>query len=148
MPLPIIVGLVFAQTGLVLPEVVDKPLHLLSNAFGPVALLLVGVTLVQVRIGQHLKSALGIAGIVKFKPSSDIRLACRPKCRNLYLARKQASVKQTRHNALDDNLLILRRRGKRSLVSGWYRVSAWAKDFDPDWEPPDSDASPVKEDKA
>lgn len=60
-PLPIIVGLLFAQTGLVLPEVVDKPLHLLGNAFGPVALLLVGVTLTQVQIGDHLKSALGIS---------------------------------------------------------------------------------------
>jgi len=60
-PLPIIVGLLFAQTGLVLPEVVDKPLHLLGNAFGPVALLLVGVTLTQVQIGDHLRSALGIS---------------------------------------------------------------------------------------
>ncbi|NCO20361.1 MAG: AEC family transporter [Gammaproteobacteria bacterium] len=60
-PLPIIVGLLFAQTGLVLPEVIDKPLHLLGNAFGPVALLLVGVTLTQVQIGDHLKSALGIS---------------------------------------------------------------------------------------
>jgi len=59
--LPIIVGLLFAQTGLVLPEVVDKPLHLLGNAFGPVALLLVGVTLTQVQIGDHLRSALGIS---------------------------------------------------------------------------------------
>lgn len=60
-PLPIILGLLFAQTGLVLPDVVDKPLHLLGNAFGPVALVLVGVTLTQVQIGDHLKSALGIS---------------------------------------------------------------------------------------
>ncbi|MDD3934944.1 AEC family transporter [Rhodoferax sp.] len=60
-PLPIIVGLLFAQTGLVLPEVVDKPLHLLGSAFGPVALVLVGVTLTQVQVGPHLKSALGIS---------------------------------------------------------------------------------------
>ena len=60
-PLPIIVGLLFAQTGLVLPEVVDKPLHLLGTAFGPVALVLVGVTLTQVQVGQNLKSALGIS---------------------------------------------------------------------------------------
>ena len=60
-PLPIIVGLLFAQTGLVLPEVIDKPLHLLGNAFGPVALLLVGVTLTQVQIGDHMKNALGIS---------------------------------------------------------------------------------------
>ena len=60
-PLPIIVGLLFAQTGLVLPDVVDKPLHLLGSAFGPVALVLVGVTLTQVQVGPHLKSALGIS---------------------------------------------------------------------------------------
>lgn len=60
-PLPIIVGLLFAQTGLVLPDVVDKPLHLLGSAFGPVALVLVGVTLTQVQVGPYLKSALGIS---------------------------------------------------------------------------------------
>jgi predicted permease len=60
-PLPIIVGLMFAQTGWVLPEVVDKPLHLLGSAFGPVALVLVGVTLTQVQVGPYLKSALGIS---------------------------------------------------------------------------------------
>ncbi len=60
-PLPIIVGLLFAQTGLILPEVVDKPLHLLGSAFGPVALVLVGVTLTQVQVGPYLKSALGIS---------------------------------------------------------------------------------------
>lgn len=60
-PLPIILGLLFAQTGLVLPEVVDKPLRLLGNAFGPVALLLVGVTLTQVQIGDHLRRALAIS---------------------------------------------------------------------------------------
>ncbi len=60
-PLPIIVGLLFAQTGLVLPEVVDKPLHLLGSAFGPVALVLVGVTLTQVQVGPYLKNALGLS---------------------------------------------------------------------------------------
>jgi predicted permease len=60
-PLPIIVGLLFAQTGWVLPEVVDKPLHLLGSAFGPVALVLVGVTLTQVQVGSHLRAALGIS---------------------------------------------------------------------------------------
>jgi hypothetical protein len=60
-PLPIILGLLFAQTGWVLPEVVDKPLHLLGSAFGPVALVLVGVTLTQVQVGPYLKAALGIS---------------------------------------------------------------------------------------
>jgi predicted permease len=60
-PLPIIVGLLFAQTGLVIPDVVDRPLQLLGNAFGPVALLLVGATLSQVRVGAHWRDALGIS---------------------------------------------------------------------------------------
>jgi predicted permease len=60
-PFPIILGLLFAQTGLSLPEVVDQPLHLLGNAFGPIALLLVGVTLTQVQIGPYLKSALALS---------------------------------------------------------------------------------------
>jgi predicted permease len=60
-PLPIILGLLFAQTGLVIPDVIDRPLQLLGNAFGPVALLLVGATLTQVRVGPHLRAALGIS---------------------------------------------------------------------------------------
>ncbi len=60
-PLPIIVGLLFAQTGLLLPAVVDRPLQLLGNAFGPLALVLVGVTLTQVKVGQHLSGAIGIS---------------------------------------------------------------------------------------
>jgi len=60
-PLPIIAGLGFAQTGLVIPALLDRPLLLLSNAFGPIALVLVGVTLTHVRVGQHLKGALGLA---------------------------------------------------------------------------------------
>ena len=60
-PLPIMLGLAFAQTGLVIPALLDKPLLLLSHAFGPIALLLVGVTLTQVRVGEHLRGALGLA---------------------------------------------------------------------------------------
>ena len=60
-PLPIIVGLLFAQTGFTIPVVLDKPLLLLSNAFGPIALVLVGVTLTQVRVGEHVRGALGLA---------------------------------------------------------------------------------------
>jgi malonate transporter and related proteins len=62
-PLPIIAGLLFAQTGLVLPAVIDRPLQLLATAFGPVALLLVGVTLAQSGVGQHLRGALAISVI-------------------------------------------------------------------------------------
>ncbi|PKO44672.1 MAG: transporter [Betaproteobacteria bacterium HGW-Betaproteobacteria-3] len=62
-PLPIIAGLLFAQTGLTLPAVVDRPLQLLGAAFGPVALVLVGVTLAQSAIGRHLRGALAISGV-------------------------------------------------------------------------------------
>ncbi|OYT91246.1 MAG: transporter [Burkholderiales bacterium PBB3] len=62
-PMPIIAGLLFAQTGWVLPEVVDRPLLLLGNAFGPVALVLVGVTLSQASFGRDFKGALMIASV-------------------------------------------------------------------------------------
>jgi malonate transporter len=60
-PLPIIAGLLFAQTGWVVPQVVDKPLLLLGQALGPIALLLVGVTLAFTKVGHHFKAALRIA---------------------------------------------------------------------------------------
>ena len=60
-PMPIIAGLLFAQTGWTLPGLVDRPLLLLGNAFGPVALVLVGVTLAQVSIGRDFKGAMAIA---------------------------------------------------------------------------------------
>ena len=44
-----------------LPEVVDRPLQLLGNAMGPLALVLVGATLASARIGVQLKGALGVA---------------------------------------------------------------------------------------
>ena len=56
-PLPILAGLLYAQTGWGLHPVVDKPLQLLGSAFGPVALVLVGVTLSQTAIGARLKEA-------------------------------------------------------------------------------------------
>jgi malonate transporter len=57
-PMPIVAGLLMAQTGWVLPTVVDRPLHVLGAAFGPMALLLVGASLHQTRIGAHLTAAL------------------------------------------------------------------------------------------
>ncbi|AVT02831.1 AEC family transporter [Paracidovorax avenae] len=60
-PLPILAGLVFGQTGLVLPEVIDKPLQVLGTALGPMSLLLVGVTLAYTKVGHHAREALGIA---------------------------------------------------------------------------------------
>lgn len=59
-PLPIIAGLLFAQTGLTMPAVVDKPLQLLGSAFGPIALVLLGVTLSCTPLGGHLKTAFWI----------------------------------------------------------------------------------------
>lgn len=59
-PLPIIAGLLFAQTGLTIPAVIDKPLQLLGSAFGPIALVLVGVTLAHTKIGAHIKGAFAI----------------------------------------------------------------------------------------
>lgn len=60
-PIPIIVGLLFAQTGWVLPEVIDKPIQLLGQAFGPLALVMVGITLAHTAVGQHLRGALAQA---------------------------------------------------------------------------------------
>ncbi|MFT3815055.1 MAG: AEC family transporter [Acidovorax sp.] len=60
-PLPILAGLLFAQTGLALPEVVDRSLQVLGQALGPMALLLVGVTLAYTPVGRHLRGAWRIA---------------------------------------------------------------------------------------
>ena len=60
-PIPIIVGLLWAQTGWQMPEVIDKPIQWLGQAFGPLALVMVGVTLAQTRVGTHFKGALLLA---------------------------------------------------------------------------------------
>ena len=60
-PLPIIAGFLYSLTGFGLAPVVERPLKLLGDAFGPVALVLVGVTLAQTAIGRHLKGALVIS---------------------------------------------------------------------------------------
>jgi predicted permease len=60
-PLPITVGLLYAQTGWGLHPVVDKPLQLLGSAFGPIALVLVGITLSQTPIGKNLVPALKLS---------------------------------------------------------------------------------------
>ncbi|MBL0917543.1 MAG: AEC family transporter [Hydrogenophaga sp.] len=56
-PLPIICGLLFAQTGWSLPVVIDKPLQLLGNAFGPISLVLVGVSLAATPLAGHWRAA-------------------------------------------------------------------------------------------
>jgi predicted permease len=60
-PLPILVGLLYAQTGWGLHPVVDKPLQLLGSAFGPIALVLVGITLSQTPMGKNLASAVRLS---------------------------------------------------------------------------------------
>lgn len=60
-PLPILLGLAFAQTGWRLPAVVDQPLGLLGSAFGPLALVLVGASLANTRIGEQLRAALWLS---------------------------------------------------------------------------------------
>jgi malonate transporter and related proteins len=62
-PLPIIAALLFAQTGLAIPAVLDRPMELLGNAFGPVALLLVGVTLASTAVGAQWRQALALVGV-------------------------------------------------------------------------------------
>jgi malonate transporter and related proteins len=59
-PLPIVCGLLFAQTGLILPDVIDKPMQLLGQSFSPLALILVGITLAQGAALAHLRGALWI----------------------------------------------------------------------------------------
>jgi malonate transporter and related proteins len=58
---PIIAGLLYAQTGWGIPSVIDKPLQLLGNAFSPLAVILVGITLAATRVGEHLRIALGLS---------------------------------------------------------------------------------------
>jgi predicted permease len=60
-PLPIMAGLLFAQTGWTIPALVDKPLGWLGSAFGPMALLLVGITLAGNAVGVHWRAALSLS---------------------------------------------------------------------------------------
>lgn len=60
-PLSILAGLLFAQLGLIIPEMLDKPLQLLGHALGPIALLLVGATLANTPLGLQARGATGLA---------------------------------------------------------------------------------------
>ena len=62
-PIPIILGLLYGQTGWAIPPIVDKPLQLLGQAFGPLALIMVGITLAHTRIGDQLRGALALTGV-------------------------------------------------------------------------------------
>lgn len=65
-PLPIIAGLLFAQTGLDIPAVVDQPMRWIGMAFGPLALLLVGIALAESAVGAQWRAALQLATIKNF----------------------------------------------------------------------------------
>jgi malonate transporter and related proteins len=62
-PLPILAALLFAQSGLALPSIVDRPLELLGQAFTPMSLLLVGLTLSSTSIGTHWRHALALTAV-------------------------------------------------------------------------------------
>jgi predicted permease len=65
-PLPILMGLIYAQTGWGLHPIVDKPLQLLGASFGPVALVLVGITLSQTPVGHNIKGAIKLSVVKTF----------------------------------------------------------------------------------
>ena len=65
-PLPILMGLIYAQTGWGLHPIVDKPLQLLGASFGPVALVLVGITLSQTPVGHNIKGTIKLSVVKTF----------------------------------------------------------------------------------
>lgn len=65
-PLPILAGVLFGLTGLALPAPIDLTMQLLGQAFAPIALLMVGITLGHGPVGPLWKPALGLALIKNF----------------------------------------------------------------------------------
>ena len=61
--LPLLLGLLFSQTGWQLPPAIQTPLELMAKAFSPMALMLVGVTLAFTRVGVHWRAALVLASV-------------------------------------------------------------------------------------
>ncbi len=59
-PLPIACGLLYAQTGWELSPLLDQPLRLLGNAFGPLSLVLVGISLAFTPVAGHWRAALPV----------------------------------------------------------------------------------------
>lgn len=51
----------FAQTGLALPDVIDRPMQLIGQCFSPLALILVGLTLAQGATLTRLPAALWLS---------------------------------------------------------------------------------------
>lgn len=60
-PLPIACGLAWGALGWPLPQVVDRPLHLLGQAFGPLSLVLVGISLAHTPLAGRWGTALRVA---------------------------------------------------------------------------------------
>ena len=56
--LPTLLGLAFAFSGWTLPAMLDRTLLLMSQAMGPLALMLVGAALASARVGEQFKPAL------------------------------------------------------------------------------------------
>lgn len=61
--LPTLLGLLFAQSGWPMPDVLDHTLKLLSQAMGPIALMLVGASLASARVGAQLRGALVLTAL-------------------------------------------------------------------------------------
>ena len=61
--LPLLLGLLFAQTDWQLPPAIQPPLELRAKAFSPMALMLVGITLAFTRVGVHWREALVLASV-------------------------------------------------------------------------------------
>ena len=76
-PFPIICGLLFAQTSLTIPAVIDRPLELLANAFGPLALLLVGATLALAQVGCYWRQALALTALKNLLHPLLVAVLCR-----------------------------------------------------------------------
>ena len=74
-PLPILAGLLWSLTGWPLPSALDTGLKMLGSAMGPVALLLVGVTLFYTQVGRHWQPALRIT-LVKSLAHPIVFLGC------------------------------------------------------------------------
>ncbi|TSE27946.1 AEC family transporter [Tepidimonas aquatica] len=60
-PLPIACGLAWGALGWHLPAVVDRPLQLLGQAFGPLSLVLVGISLAHTQLAGRWGAALKVA---------------------------------------------------------------------------------------
>jgi len=65
-PLPIIAGLLYAQTGWGVVAPLEQVMQMMGKAFGPLALALVGIALAGSSIGAQLRGALELAAIKNF----------------------------------------------------------------------------------